>query len=119
MATAGKPTRGNRHKVVLRDERRQDGSWLNLWAYLDEEGSLRIDGQDLGPVTAPVSSDGEYEYFKTVKAGDLPRLVALLGGRPDEDVLELLARSWTGARSYDLEDRLRASELEVDLHVWS
>jgi hypothetical protein len=32
-------------KVRLRDEKREDGSWLLLWAYLDTEGHLHITRQ--------------------------------------------------------------------------
>ena len=46
--------------VTLRDE--VDGpDSRHLWAHIDQEGNLHIDGQDLGPKTAIVSSDGEYE----------------------------------------------------------
>ncbi|MGH2720634.1 MAG: hypothetical protein ACRDJO_03395 [Actinomycetota bacterium] len=87
-----------------------------LWAYVDEMGRLHIDGQDLGPATAPVSPDGEYEWFKTIAAADVPRVVALLGGRPGEDVLDLLERDFTGAGSYELERRLRQGTIPVEFH---
>jgi len=105
-------------KVSLREERDGD-DWRFLWAYVDAAGALHIDGQDLGPSTAIVSSDGEYEWFKTVAAADVPRVVALLGGQPGDDVLDLLERDFTGARSYDLEARLRASDIPIHLHTWS
>jgi hypothetical protein len=60
---------------------------------------LHIDGQDLGPGTAPVSSDGEYEWFKTIRAGDVPKVVMLLGGDADDDVLNLLEARYTGEGS--------------------
>ena len=105
--------------VVLRKEDRADGSRLSLWAYLDTAGQLHIDGQDLGPVTRSVSGDGEYEYFKIVAPEHVPRLRAILGGAPDEPILDLLERDWTGERSYALEDILRESDLPVVLGVWS
>ncbi len=43
-------------------------TWRYLTASLNAEGSLVLAGQDLGPGTAIVSSDGEYEYWITVKA---------------------------------------------------
>ena len=46
-------------------------------------------------------------------------MVALLGGQPGDDVLDLLERDFTGAESYDLEARLRASDIPIDLHTWS
>jgi hypothetical protein len=105
-------------KVSLREE--HDGrDHRFLWAYVDDEGALHIDGQDLGPATEIVSSDGEYEWFKTIAAADVPRVVALLGGRPGDDVLDVLERDFTGTGSYELESRLRGSDIPIDLHTWS
>jgi hypothetical protein len=105
--------------IKLRDEKRADGSHLGLWAYLDTAGRLHIDGQDLGPVTRPMSGDGEYEDFKMIAKEDIPRLIALLGGKPEEDILDLLERNWTGEKSYELEDILREGPIEVELGTWS
>lgn len=106
-----------RRTVTLRQERRgADVRWLG--AFVDGSGALRVHGQDLGPGTAMVSSDGEYEWFMTVAAGDVHRLVALLGGQPGDDVLELLERDWTGSRSYDFERVLRESGIPVKLFTW-
>ncbi|MGB8960161.1 MAG: hypothetical protein WCC00_14225 [Candidatus Aminicenantales bacterium] len=105
--------------IRLRDEKRSDGSHLGLWAYLDTAGRLHIDGQDLGPVTRPVSGDGEYEYFKMIAKEDIPRLIALLGGKPEDDILDLLERYWVGEKSYGLEEILREGPIEVELATWS
>ena len=105
-------------KVTLRAERNgADYRWLG--ASIDDAGALHIDGQDLGPGTAIVSDDGEYEWFETIAAGDVPRLVVLLDGEPGTDVLDLLERHWTGLRSYELERRLRESDVPVERTVWS
>ena len=106
-----------RRTVTLRQERDgRDVRWLG--AYVDGAGALHVDGQDLGPGTAMVSSDGEYEWFMTVAATDVDRLVALLGGQPGDDVLVLLERDWTGSRSYDFERLLRESGIPVNLFTW-
>jgi hypothetical protein len=104
-------------RVSLRAEHDGPNSRF-LDAYLDDEGDLHIDGQDLGPATAPVSSDGEYEWFKVVGKRDLPRLKALLGARPEEAILDVLGR-FTGTDSYELEQVLRESGIPVALSVWS
>ncbi len=104
-------------KVTLRAESNGPDHRF-LWAYVDEGGALHIDGQDLGPGTGMVSGDGEYEWFKTIAAADVPRVVVLLGGQPGDDVLDLLERDFTGPGSYELESRLRASDIPVQLHVW-
>ena len=105
-------------RVTLRQERTGADSRF-LEAYLDATGDLHLDGQDLGPGTAPVSDDGEYEWFQRIAAADVPRLLALLGATPGEDVLDVLERGWRGARSYDLERLLRSSGIPVDRTVWS
>ncbi len=94
---------GKRQRTVtLRDER-QGRDCRHLWAYVDDAGCLHIDGQDLGPGTAPVSDDGEYEWFQNIKVEDLPRLLGLLGGNAGDDILALLeekgrARTiWSGS----------------------
>ncbi len=85
---------------------------------MDDQGNLHIDGQDLGPKTAPVSDDGEYKWFKTVRAEDVPKVVTLLGGRTEDDVLDLLEARYCGAASYELEKRLRESDIEVKTFTW-
>ena len=97
--------------VMLRKER-AGADLRSLWAHMDEEGRLHIDGQDLGSGTATISPDGEYEWFKTFAAEDVPRIVALLGGSPDEDALDVLER-WSG-KSYDLEALLRDSGIPFE-----
>jgi hypothetical protein len=105
-------------RVSLRAERDgRDSRYLDV--YLDEAGNLHIDGQDLGPSTAPVSSDGEYEWFQFIQASHLPSLKALLGAGPEENILDTLERSWTGRRSYDLEQIIRESDIPRSRQVWS
>ena len=104
--------------VTLRDETDGPDS-RHLWAHLDKEGNLHIDGQDLGPKTAIVSSDGEYEWFETTKRTDLPRLIGLLGRKPEDDILDVLEENWAGPRANDLSALIRESDIEVERFVWS
>jgi hypothetical protein len=104
--------------VTLRDER-SGPDRRHLAAYVDEEDNLHIDGHDLGPGTAPVSTDGEYEWFKKIGADDVPRLLELLGAPSASDVLGVLEQHWTGPKSYDLERIIRESDIQVDLFVWT
>src|SRR3954451_19199396 len=98
---------------MLREE--QDGPDRRyLWTYLTPGGALHIDGQDLGPGTAPVSDDGEYEWFQTIRPAHLPRLVALLGGEPGTDLLDLLAERSTGDGAAELERILREVGIPVE-----
>ncbi len=105
----------NGRQVNLRQER--DGSdSRSLWAHLDDDGNLHIDGQDLGPRTALVSDDDEYEWFETIRAEDVPKVVALLGGSTGDDVLDLLEAHYTGKASYELEKRLLESDVKVEFY---
>lgn len=105
-------------QVTLRDERSGPDS-RHLRAYLDDDGNLHIDGHDLGPSTAPVSTDGEYEWFEKISAHDLPKLLTLLGAPPDADVLAVLERQWSGDKAGDLETLIRKHGFKVKTSVWS
>ena len=106
------------HPLCLRSEvAGQDRRYLS--AYVDGAGGLHVDGHDLGPSTAPVSDDGEYEWFQTIHAADVPRLLAALGAAPTVDVMDVLSERFTGAASYELERVLRESGIPVQRDVWS
>lgn len=103
-------------RVTLRDER-QGADTRRLWASLDDEGNLHLDGQDLGPATASVSDDREYQWFRTIGHEDLPQLMVLLGAPADTNLLDVLRRKWSGTKSYDLEKLLRESGIKAELFV--
>jgi hypothetical protein len=115
----GQNCKGIGPMVQLLKEKRADGSSLNMWAYLDSEGCLHIDGQDLGPVTKAVSDDGEYEYFYTIPAEDIPALVKVLGGKVGDNVLDVIKKKWSGKKSYDLGELLDKSQVRVKFSTWS
>ena len=98
--------------VKLQNEHRGDGSWLNVNATLQRDGTLEISGQDFGPVTRGVSSDGEYESFYTVAAEDVPALVVALGGERGTDVIDVLTQRWSGDAAYGLGEAVRSSGVE-------
>jgi len=104
-------------RVILRDDHFGDDI-RRLEAYLDEAGNLRLDGHDLGPGTAIVSDDGEYEWVETIATSDLPRLVELLGGTPGEDILDLLSRRYTGAAAGEFTRILYDSGIPIKRMVW-
>ena len=105
---------GRSQIVAVRDEDTGDDVHV-LWAYLDGSGRLHIEGEDFGKASAVIGA----EWHETVDATDVPRVVELLGGRPDDDVLDLLERDWSGEASYDFEVKLHASGLAIDRVVWS
>lgn len=98
--------------AVLQNEHRDDGSWLNIDACLDSDGTLRINGQDLGSVTQSISDDGEYEWFYTIAADDVPKFVVALGGEAGTDAIELLEQCWSGDNAYRLGEAIRSSGVQ-------
>ena len=77
--------------VTLRNERYEHNAY-HLRARLGDDGSLVIEGQDLGATAEEFWGSREYEWTITVKPAALPRLVTALGGTPGEDdPLDLLA----------------------------
>lgn len=75
---------GMETRVMLR--RTEDEQGLrNLWAVLADDDGLRFEGQDLGSGVESVFGAGftEYEYGMTVRAVDVPRLLAALGAETD------------------------------------
>jgi ADP-ribosylglycohydrolase len=110
------PTKTRR--VCLRVEHNSEGSRY-LDAYLDNEGALRLDGHDLGPGTALISSDGEYEYFKKIAATDIPALLELLKAPAGADILDVLEVNWSGSESYELERLVGESGIPVEFTSWS
>lgn len=59
----------------------------HIWAELNAEGALVINGQDLGPP----NGWSEYEYAFTIPPAELPLIRAELDGTHDDSVLDLLA----------------------------
>ena len=104
--------------VVLRQERNGPDSRF-LSARLDANGALKVDGQDLGPGTAPVSSDGEYEWSQTFPPDSIPALRSALGGNATEDILDLLEREYKGPSSYELERIMRDTADTIPREFWS
>lgn len=100
--------------VLLRDVRLDNGLRSVLVAGFLSDGSLQLEAQDLGGPAFGLSPDGEYEYWRTIAPEHLPTLIELLGGSPGEDILALLARAWTGERSFDLEAQLRQAPFPID-----
>ena len=100
---------------MLRDG--EDDRYLTAW--VDEQGRLHVDGQDFGPATAVVSSRGEYEWFHTIAAADVPRVLVLLGADADADILDVLERDWTHDRSGAFERLLSDSDIDLDTFVIS
>ena len=104
--------------VKLQDERFDDGSSLSISATLESDGSLEISGHDLGPVTDSMSGDGEYEFWYTVAAEDVPALVIALGGEPGADILDVLQQRCAARRRFNVGRAIRSSRVGYEFHSY-
>jgi hypothetical protein len=68
-----------------------------------DDGSVRIDGQDLGSAVESIMGGGirEYEWSWTIAGADVPAAIAALGGNPGGDVIGLLRRWESSNRGQD------------------
>jgi hypothetical protein len=105
-------------RTILRESRDADGL-RHLDARLAADGDLVIEGQDLGDGVERFHGPGirEYEWIWTVRAKELPALVAALGGQPGEGVLGLLERRFAGEAAAGLRAFLDGSGIAVE--SWS
>jgi len=76
--------------LTLRSERDDGGTLRSLWLRLKRNGDLVIEGQDLGRSVREWWGGSEYEWDITIQAADVPAYVRCLGGRPEDDVLDLV-----------------------------
>ncbi len=107
----------NKRKVVLRNTRGAD-DWRYLSASLSENGTLLIEGQDLGSGVEAHFGRGEreYEWAWTIRPQDVPKLALALGVKT-EDVLEGLAAEFSGDAAAGLKLFLDAGSIPHE--VWS
>ena len=102
--------------AVLRDITDGKGNRFVLTAELRDDGAVELTGIDTGPVTRKVSRDGHYEYWRTISFEQVDDLVAWHGGEPGDDVIELLAKNWSGPASFELEAALDTAPFQVGLN---
>jgi len=89
-----------------------------LWAYMEHNGDLALDAQDLGPSVEQVFGAGirEYEWKRTVAAAHIPQLITALGGTED-DVLDALEAWLPTHQPEDLEKLIE--ERGIPSTFWS
>ena len=97
-------------------ETTDEGGRRRVWAEIRKDGHLVIQGQDLGPGTATISADGEYEYAYSIKVEDIAVVLAALGADPDEDPLTYLTEHWSGPAAFALTRRLHGI---AEAEFWS
>ena len=80
--------------------------------------ALKIEDRTTDPVRERFS-DGEYEWTRTILVEYIPQLLALLEAPADADILDVLELHWTGRQSLVLEQRIRDSNIPLDLSSYS
>lgn len=87
---------------------------LMVQAVVTDAGDLVFEGQDLN---GWLGSE-EYEYWVTAPAAQVPRVVAALGGAPDDDVLGLLGPHADEIVSTGESRWLRALGIDPGISTW-
>ena len=94
--------------ITLRSTNDQDGS-RHLCAKLKENGDLIIEGQDLleSEMSKFFGSEiTEYEWSWIIYKANISKFVKALGGGQEDDILDLLAKRFSGDAAADLQDFL-------------
>ena len=106
-------------RVTLRDVQDAGGT-RRLEAFINHAGRLVISGQDLGPATSSFWGGSEYEWSRSVKPADFPKLAAELGLPTDAtstQLLDALGEQYSGSAAMGVDDMLERSG--ADVSKWS
>jgi hypothetical protein len=102
-------------RVILRDTRDASGTRF-LEARVGPDGTLRIEGQDLGRGVTEVFGEGlsEYEWWWRLPPDHLDEAAATLGGAPGEPILAVIGRWGAAHPGADPGSALREAGLPID-----
>ena len=82
---------------------------------LTSEGSLRLEGQDLGPFVQQFFGHSEYEFVRSVSPAGVDQLRQALGLSPGDDLIATLAAQFQGpGGSSRLEKYLETQGIESE-----
>ena len=102
-------------RTQVRQVRMHTADRLWVGAHEWSDGAVSIEGQDLGPHTP---GGEEYEYYFTIEPGDVPLLLAALGGTAGDDVLSLLAAQGEKIVTFGELRWLREHRVPFGLQTW-
>lgn len=94
---------------------RQGGSSFHRWVTLHDDGSLTIEGHDLGDTPRDALGGGEYEFCRRVTPAGVARFRQVLGLPADAPLLPALRARFE--RTADIEQAL--AEAHIDTDFWS
>jgi hypothetical protein len=83
------------NKAVLEESHDERGTCVR-WVSLTPDGSLRLEGHDLGPMVQQFFGHSEYEFVRSVPASGVDRLRNALGLGTDDDLIATLAAQFQG-----------------------
>jgi hypothetical protein len=101
--------------VNLQDRQINEAHW-SLSAIIGDNGDFSIEGQIVGQVLG--NDEWEHEWVLRVQSGAISSLLALLGGEPDQDLLDIVERKWLPVEGAGLEKLIVESDVPNTLDVW-
>ena len=104
--------------VVLRDTRDDRGTQFEA-AQMEDDGTLRVAGQDTGPGVSDVfgAAITSYEWVYVIPPGRVAALVQALGAEQRDDVLDALA-SYYRQHDGQISQLLRSPEIAAEFDNW-
>jgi hypothetical protein len=84
-------------------------------AEMDPTGSLCVSECWLHSDTAAGRPARRYGRMRCLFPPGIPRLVVMLGGAPEEDVLDVIERDWANRRAEEFLQLLRLSDLPIEV----
>lgn len=104
-------------EVVLVDEKSGADS-RRIWASINDDGSLAISGQDIGPKVERFFGTDEYEFVHTVPFAFLELFFSMLGVEGFENPLDAI-REFGGNNYERLADILEKAKEVMPVSFWS
>ena len=104
-------------EVVLLDEKSGADS-RRIWASLNDDGSLTISGQDMGPKVERFFGTDEYEFVHTVPPAFLGPFFSMLRVERFENPLDAI-REFGGNNFERLADVLGQAKRTMPIRFWS
>ena len=105
------------NKAVIEESNDEKGTCVRSVS-LALDGTLRLEGHDLGPFVQQFFGHSEYEFVRTVSASGVDRLRHELGLGPDRDLISALATRFQGQGGSSLLEKFLAAK-GIESEFWS
>lgn len=103
--------------AVLEESNDEKGTCVRRVS-LAPDGSLRLEGHDLGPFVQQFFGHSEYEFVRTVSPAGVDQLRRELGLGPDDDLLSTLAARFQGPGGSNLLEKFLAAK-GIESEFWN